>query len=52
MAGKEVSMKEIAKRNREGREEILQQLPRYVRVNTLKTSFGNAQPLARVLSFC
>lgn len=34
---------EVAARNREGKELILQQLPRYVRVNTLKTTFGRAK---------
>ena len=37
------SGKDIAKRNREGKEEIMQKLPRYVRINTLKCTFGEAK---------
>ena len=37
------SGKDIARRNREGKEEIMQKLPRYVRVNSLKCSFGEAK---------
>ena len=37
------SGKDIARRNREGKEEIMQRLPRYVRINTLKCTFAEAK---------
>ena len=35
--------KDVAQRNRDGREEIMRRLPRYVRINTLKCTFAEAK---------